>query len=221
MKLSARTLQLLKNFSSINKSILIRKGNILSTISNNKEIMARATIQETFENEFAIYELPKFLGTLSLFDDPDIQFESNHLKIIEGKQSISFYYTDSSMIVAAPDKEVVLKDPEINFHMDQNTYLSLVRAMNVLQLPTIGVVGDRKSIKLAAMDGEKKATNDKYEVLVGETPHDFKMLFKGEHIKLLPEDYDVSISVNGISSFKGQDVQYWVAIIGKNSTFAK
>ena len=88
MKLSARTLQILKNFASINKSIVFRKGNILSTISPNKEILARAQINETFDIECAIYELPRFLGTLSLFNDPDIQFDTNHLKIIDGKQKI-------------------------------------------------------------------------------------------------------------------------------------
>ena len=220
MKLSARTLQILKNFASINKSIVFRKGNILSTISPNKEILARAQINETFDIECAIYELPRFLGTLSLFNDPDIQFDTNHLKIIDGKQTISFYYTDQKMIVAPSDKTISLSNAEINFKMDQSTYIGLMKALNVLQLPAVCVLGDRQTVRLAAMDVEKKI-NDRYEVEVGTTPHEFKMTFKGEHFKLLPEDYEVSISAGGISSFKGGDIQYWIAVVGKNSTFTK
>lgn len=221
MKISAKTLQILKNFSLINESILVRKGSVLSTVSPNKEILARAKIDETFDREFAIYNLVKFLGTMSLFDDPEVEFETNHLKMINGNQAISFYYTDPSMIVAPPDKDIKLKSEDIKFSVTQSVYVGLMKALHVLQLPTVAVIGDRKTIKLVAMDGEKKTTNDRYEVEVGTTEHEFTMMFSGEHLKLVPGDYDVTISVSGISCFKGKDIQYWIAINGKNSTFTK
>lgn len=221
MKLSGRTVQLLKNFSSINKSIVIRRGNILSTISQNKEILARATIPETFERSFGIYELPRLLGILTLFDEPDIQFETNHLKVVEGKQSISYYYTDEQMIVAPPDKDISLSEPTISFNLDQNIYAALMKALNVMQLPSIGVVGNKNKIMLTAMDAETKSTNDSYQVEVGETEHEFKMVFKGEHFKMLQDNYNVTISANGISKFVGTDVQYWIALQKKTSTFVK
>ena len=43
MKLSSKTIELLKNFSSINQSILFKEGSKLRTISVMKNILAEAT----------------------------------------------------------------------------------------------------------------------------------------------------------------------------------
>jgi len=48
MKLSEKTLNILKNFSSINQSILVKQGNQLRTISVAKNILAEAEIKEDF-----------------------------------------------------------------------------------------------------------------------------------------------------------------------------
>ena len=221
MKLSAKTIQVLKNFSMINESMMFNTGNVLSTVSPNKEILAKATVDETFDKEFAIYNIVKLLGTISLFNEPDIQFEDRCLKVNNGKESMSYYYTDPNLIVKPSSKEIVMNDPEINFDMPQQTYQSIMKALHVLQLPSIAVTGDRNVIKLVAMDAETKTNNNTYEVEVGTTSHDFKMIIKGEHLKLLQDNYSVSISSKGISTVKGDNIQYWIAISGKTSTFTK
>jgi hypothetical protein len=48
MKLSEKTLSLLKNFSGINQSILFKKGNKLRTISVMKNILAEVEVEEDF-----------------------------------------------------------------------------------------------------------------------------------------------------------------------------
>ena len=73
------TLEILKNFASINSNILVKEGNVLSTISPVKNVMAEATITETFDTQFGIWDLNKFLGTVSLFDSPEFLFEENFL----------------------------------------------------------------------------------------------------------------------------------------------
>jgi len=70
MKLSNETLGILENFSSINPIILVRKGNQLKTISASKAVFAVADVEEEFEQQFAIYDLRKFIGCLSLFKEP-------------------------------------------------------------------------------------------------------------------------------------------------------
>ena len=221
MKLSARTLQILKNFTLINKSIAIEPGSTISTVSANKEILASATVVEKFTQPFAILDLGSLLGVLSLFEDPDIEFETNHLRIANSKESVSIFYTVKELIPTPPDKEVILKNPEIAFVLPQQTYSSLIKALNVLQLPSIGVIGDRDVMKLTALDAGTKTTNNRYETPVGNTPYEFKIVFNGEHFKLLPEDYEVEITSKGISHFKGGDVQYWIAANGSQSTFRK
>ena len=46
MKLSDKTISVLKNFSSINQSILFKEGNKLRTISVMKNILAQSLLQK-------------------------------------------------------------------------------------------------------------------------------------------------------------------------------
>ena len=60
MNLSEKTFNLLKNFSSINQSILFKQGNTLRTMSVMKNILAEADIEEDIPQDFAIYDLVRF-----------------------------------------------------------------------------------------------------------------------------------------------------------------
>jgi hypothetical protein len=64
IKISKRTLDILKNFSTINSGILVNEGNVLTTLSSTKNILAEAHVDETFPRQFAIWDLNKFLGTV-------------------------------------------------------------------------------------------------------------------------------------------------------------
>jgi len=221
MNLCARTMQVLKNFSLINESMMFRKGNKLVTMSSMKEMMAHATIQETIPRDFGIYNLNKFLGTVSLFENPELEFESKFVRIQNGKQSADFFYTDETMIEQPNYKEIVLNNPEINFELTSQVYSTVQKALHVLQLPNIAFVGDGSTIKVAAVEDQKKSASNVFQVEVGETQHEFRAVIKSELMKLLPETYNVSISSKGLASFKGSDVQYWIAVDGKNSSFKK
>ena len=55
--ITRETIDLLKNFAGINSNILIEPGNKIKTISNYKNVMAEATVSETFEQQFGIWDL--------------------------------------------------------------------------------------------------------------------------------------------------------------------
>ena len=93
--LSKATIDILKNFSTINTSIVIKEGNILRTISNEENILASATIEETFPQTFAIYDLNQFLSGLSLFDSPSLVFDNDDYLIIKsGRSRVKYYFSD-------------------------------------------------------------------------------------------------------------------------------
>ena len=54
MKLSEKTLNLLKNFSTINQSILFKKGSSLRTISVMKNILAEAVLEDEIPRDYGI-----------------------------------------------------------------------------------------------------------------------------------------------------------------------
>src|SRR5690242_9079579 len=104
MKLEQKTIQILKNFATINQSIWINEGNELSTISLAKTLYAKAQVKETFPRSFGIYDLSRFLGVLSLFNEPNLEFTDAHIHIKEGSKKVKYIYAAENMIVAPSEK---------------------------------------------------------------------------------------------------------------------
>ncbi|CAB5221490.1 sliding clamp [uncultured Caudovirales phage] len=220
MKLSESTLNILKNFSTINPSILVKEGNVLSTISPQRSIFAKATVEETFPAQFAIYELSKFLGVLTLFKDPEIELGSKQMTIKSGKQSLNYTYADPSMLIVPPEKDITFPEPDIEFDVSQEELQKVVRATGVLQLPDIAVVGDSSTIRICATNS-KNPTTDTFTVDVGSTDKNFNMVFKAENIiKLLSTNYNVKVSSKGLALFTSDSASYYVATEA-NSSFNK
>ena len=212
MELSKETQDILKNFSEINQSLAFKEGKVLKTVSPQKNILARAEVTEHFPQDFAVYELNKFLGTLSMFNKPTFEFNGNHVKMVEGKKRVKYIYADPSMFVAPPEKDIEFPDPEVQFNLTQSDLDSLLRAAAVLHLPEIGIVGDGSKMELTVMDVNNSST-DEVGIEVGETDKNFQVVFKHENLKLMRDDYDVKISSRGIAHFKsnGIGVEYWIA----------
>ena len=116
MKLSTNTIQVLKNFASINQNLVIKEGNTISTMSAMKNIVAKAEVEETFPKQVAIYDLNEFLASLSLFKNPILTFEDSFLNITEenGRKTVKYFYSDPS-VVTSPTKEITMPSNEVTF----------------------------------------------------------------------------------------------------------
>ena len=86
MKVSERTINLLKNYANINQSIEFYEGKTLKTVSPLNTILTSVEIEEEFPRTFPIYEVNRFLGTINLFDNPILEFGENSVKISDGKR---------------------------------------------------------------------------------------------------------------------------------------
>ena len=216
MKLSKHTLNMLKNFSDINMSIEIKKGSVLRTVSVQKNILAQAELEDEFPKDFAIYELNRFLGAVSLFDDPELEFNAKSANIGTTKHSVDYVYCDPSMIVTPPENNITFPDPEVKFVLSQDALSQVMRASNVLGTPEIAVEGGphpNDVIRIIALDVNNDST-DTFKVVLDEKSGDkFRFVFKTENMKMIPGNYDVKISSKGISHFtlQGQNLQYWIA----------
>lgn len=218
MKLTAKTFQILKNFSSINQSIYFTTGNKIRTISPMKTIMAEATVQEMFPRDFGIYDLSQFLGVISLFEEPDFEFDTAYLTISsEDKAKSNYFYADKSMIVVPPDKTLVLPDTPINFTLSDGVLRRVLQAANVLGLPEIVVRGDREEICIRAMN-TKNTTSNSFHYTVGTTNKKFSMVFKVENLKLQQAAYNITISSKGISHFQSTDGNLSYIIVNESSS---
>ena len=220
MKLSESTVNLLKNFSSINQSILFKEGNKLRTISVMKNILVEANINEEFDRDFGIYDLNQFLNGLSLHASPELDFSNDEYVIIkEGRNRSRYFFADPSVIVAPPEKEISLPSEDVEFVLTAQDLQQLKKAASVYQVPDISVVGEAGVIKLVARDKKNDTSND-FEIVVGETDLDFVFNFKEENLKIVPGNYDVVVSEKLLSRFvnQNQDVTYYIAL-EPDSTF--
>lgn len=217
MKIGEKTISIWKNFSTINPSLLVMPGNILSTVSPQKSIMAKATVDEQFPVQFAIYDLSRFLGIISLMKDPMYNFHDKYVEISTSHQAVRYTYTDPDQIIAPPSREIAFPDPEVDFVLTSEDLSSVIRAGNVLQMPEIAIVGKQGKICVSAVDS-KNITNDTFSIDVGDTEYDFNMIFKTESLKLINSSYSVSITSKGLARFHSDLVTYWVAT-ESNSTF--
>lgn len=210
MKLTSRTLQVLKNFSTINPSLKFKTGSVITTMSPNKTVMARATVGEVFPQTYAIYDLSRFIGVLSMFDDPDVAMGDSFLVISEGNRVVNYTYADPEMIVTPPDKPIKFpEDAEIEFMMTSDVLSSVLKAINILQMPELSVSGEDGRVYVGAINS-KNPTGDTFKIDVGTTEHNFNMVFKAENIKIIGGDYNVKITSRGLAYFRGDDVEYWI-----------
>jgi hypothetical protein len=217
MKIDTNTINVLKNFAKVNPSIVFPEGNVLKTISPSKTIMAKSEVTTHFEKRFAIYNLDRFLSTLSLFNDPELDFRERFVEISDVNSKIRYTYADESTITKAPDKEINLPSIDVTFTLSNENLKSVEKGAGILQLPEIIVVGDGSTISLQAADS-KNPTSDVFSIEIGSTDKVFKVIFKSENIKIIPGEYTVSISARGISHFAGKEAEYWIAV-EQSSTF--
>jgi hypothetical protein len=218
MKIDTNTTNILKNFAKINPSILIVEGNTLKTISTSKTIMAKAKVSTDFTDRFAIYNLDRFISTLSLFNEPELKFSDKYVDISDGSKKTHYVAADENTITKPPEKEINLPSIDVSFKLVNENLKDVERAAGVLGLPEIIVAGDGQNIYLQAADS-KNPSGDLYSIIIGETTKTFKAIFKSENIKIIPGEYEVNISSRGISHFIGGDVEYWIAV-EQTSTFS-
>ena len=220
MKLSDKTINLLKNFSDINQSILFKKGNKLRTISVMKNILAEADIPEDFPKDFGIYDLNQFLRGVFLHNQPELDFGNDgHVVIREGKTRSKYFFADPSVIVTPPDKELTLPNVDVEFELSTEQLDKVRKAVLAFQLPDLSVVGEAGVVKLVVHDKKNDTSND-FQVIVGETGSEFCFNFKVENIKILPGAYKVAISNKLLSRFTNSDydLTYYIALV-PDSTF--
>ncbi len=219
---SKNTLAILKNFSSLNSNLLVKPGNIIKTITPSKTGMAVATVEETFDVEFGIWDLNKFLGVVSLFHNPTFNFGEKSVKIKNGGDSVVNYYYSESRLLTYPTKDVNMPEVNISIDLTEKNFNELQKAASVMQLPDLSFKSDEDEI-VAMVSDLSDPTSNSYKVVVGEGDDlpDFLFNFKMENIKILPGDYKVNFAKNVVGEFVHQSipVKYWYAMEANTSNY--
>lgn len=222
MKLSKDTLDVLKNFASINSGIEFKKGNTIRTMSSGKTVLAKASLKDEFPQDFCVYDLNQFLSVHSMFDNTEIDFDEKNVIFKFGpKKSTTYRKTVKEMIVTAPDKELSLPSVDIAFTLTKEDLADLLKSASILQSPHIAVLSKDDKIVLSTFNAKDDSAHTNHIEVSSGNQKKFKMVFLTENLKMIPGSYDVEISAKGLASFKNKsvDIQYWIATESKESKF--
>jgi len=221
MKLSDHTIEVLKNFATINQNLVIKEGSTLSTMSAMKNIVAKADVEESFDKEVAIYDLNEFLASISLFTSPVLDFKEGFVTIKEENSSTSlkYFYSDPS-VVTSPSKTITMPSKEVEFTLNGDNLNKLKRAAGVIQAPDL-VLEKKSTGSFLTVKDKKNDTANTYSIDVDTKTEGsgFKFYYKVENLKVMEGNYDVEISSKNISHLKSTNkaVEYWVALEPESS----
>jgi hypothetical protein len=211
MQLSKNTVEILKNFATINQGILFKTGNEIKTTSIMKHIFAKAKVEEEFPLDFAIYDLPEFLNTLTLFDQsPNLEFEENKVVIEYGNNRINYFYSSPNVVIAPPNKKIELPSKDLSFVLSQKQLSQLQKASNIMKLKDM--VMTAKGIILM----NKEVGGNQFEMLIDTVTDndDCEYVVKMENLKLIPNNYEVCVSSQGVVQFKSpeNELEYFILL---------
>jgi hypothetical protein len=216
MKFSNETLGLLKNFASINTNIVFKQGDAVSTISNAKNVFAKATIKETIPNEFAIYDLNSMLAMLTLVDGQEIEFGDKCLTVTSPAGKFEYYYSNPEIVTGAPAGEIEHVDV-YKFKMTSEDIQMIMKAAAITGAPTISITNKNQAVTLSVSD-RKNDTASNFKKALGTSFDNFDVFIAVENLKVIPDAYEVSVAktANGKAKFlhfkhESRQLQYWIA----------
>ena len=226
MKLSDRTTRILRNLLKINRSIKIKQGNQLSTLSIQKNVLASTEVEEIFPREFAIYDLDEFLTICSLSEQStDLEFENESYVTIRGRDSeAKYFFADPSIVVSPPDKLPDLPSVECEFQLSLSDLQRITTALSIYgHLEDVSIVGRKGVVSVDIRDRQNSSSNT-FAIQVGETDATFSFNLKGENLYKLDQDrvldgYTVRVSKSGVSQWVSSDGVTYLIALEPDSTY--
>jgi hypothetical protein len=212
MQFSENTLNVFKNFAAINNGVILKKGSRQRTWSPDESILAEATIEEDINEDFGIYDFPQFLGNLTTLDKPEVTITNEKAVLNDGQVKLDYYACALNLIMAPPDKELEISDPDAQFFLSDENLQKILKVGSLNALPNILFSGDGKTLSAKVFE-QSNDTSNSAVVELGETSETFEMLFKSEYFNIIPQDYNVSLKVGAFAELKNEagNVRYFIA----------
>lgn len=194
MKLSKTSFDILTNFSAINKSFIFFQGTKQKT--GIKGFFAEADFEEEIPLDVGIYELPKFLNVLRIFDNPDIDFKNDYVTISEDKHKVQYRTADMNLIESFVEKNKNQKNipTDVDFLLTKDILQKAKKGANMFGVENVSFEGDGKNIFVKTFS-DSDLNKSFLSMEVGDTDKIFKMVIKLSKLQLiLDNDYKVHIS---------------------------
>lgn len=92
MKLSKETISILKNFSKVNNTFVVRTGSFIASRSPQGDVIAYTDVEEHFPVDCCIYDLGEFLASINIFND-----------------DVELHFTDKKVTIQSADSKIIYR----------------------------------------------------------------------------------------------------------------
>lgn len=220
MKLSDNMMNTMKNFSTINQSLVLRRGKIQRSMSADKAVLVEAEFDDEIPvNEFGIYDLNQFLGNITTMNSPDLSFAETNVKMNDGEVELVYYSCSPNLIVSPPDKELVMKKIDFEFSLTSKLLEKLLKLAAMNNFPNLSIIGKNGKLNANCHDIKNDTSNSlRTSLSLGDyNGSDFIATFKVENIKVIPDDYNIDVTLAGFAKFtsKNRKLKYFIALESK------
>ena len=226
LTISEETYQILVNFSTINSSIVFKKGNLIRTIANAENILGEYVSEEYIPQDFAIYDLSEFISAIGICarDDslPTLHFDNDdYVTIKGGNLSIRYYFSDPQITLkVAPEKEVKFPGSNISFTINQSDLKNLRDALAKFNLPEVLFRSRDGKVTVHGVDTENATSNTFWmDFPSGQSTGDFDLTLNTENLRVARNyDYHVKVSEHLLSEWavvgptKDLQLKYYIAL---------
>lgn len=194
MKISSKTLSLLQSFAQISSNLLVKPGKKLATRNAVNSIQARAVVEETFPQQFAIYDLNQLLSLISVTQSPDIEFGEKSL-IIRSEANggeVEYFYADESLVTAPNENPPQLEDV-YTFKMTASDIQTIVKTASIVSATMLNIVSEKGKVTLSIND-PKNSTSHSYKKALGDATTSFNVKMAIDSFKVVADEYNVRVA---------------------------
>lgn len=195
LNLSKRTLAILKNFASVNPSVVLEVGSTLRTADPSQTILVIAKIDEEIPVKFPIVDLSSFLGILNLsaFSECSLNMNDKKIEMVGKKTSLTFWAAAKNL-VELPEGEIELGDGDITAVLPEEAYNDFRRACSMLGHEFCRLSNRDGKVYLTALTPDVDTSNV-YEIELGVTTNsDASVTLKTSNLKMIQGDYKITAS---------------------------
>ena len=223
MKLSENMMNTMKNFSTINASLVLKRGKIQRSMSFDKSVLVEAEFEDDIPKEFGIYDLNQFLGNILTMNAPDLSFadtpapgSGSACTMNDGEVELVYLSCSPNLIVSPPDKELVMKNVDVEFSLTSHLLQKLLKLSTMNNFPNLSILGKNGNLHANCHDVKNDTSNNlRTSLSLGDyTGNDFIATFKVENIKIIPDDYKIEVMLAGFAKFtsKNHKLKYYIAL---------
>jgi hypothetical protein len=209
--------EVIRNFGTINQNLAVEPGNVVRTLSETNNIMAKAVFDFEFPKEFRIYDVSEFVACFES-EDFEVSYHDNFMKISDDMGDSTYYYSGDNLVSSPPNKDLNMPEPDIKFVLTSKILSRLRKRAAIHGHKKIYFKqGDEAGSVVLSIDDMTNDTANSCTVKVeGEfiNPDIPLLSINIDNLKLLAGDYNVEVSSKLISKFEHteKDLTYWIAL---------